>query len=86
MLDLFGAWQPVGKLALADAQCVTLPDICVNVADILEVFDFDEQGRIPYQVLDRIRSKHDLDIISCLSMSQTHLGGIYRTHVLTHQG
>ena len=86
MHDLVGEWQTFGKLSLADARCVTLPDICVNLADVLEVFDFDEQGRIPYQVLDRIRSKHDLNIISCLSMSQTHLGGIYRTHVLTHQG
>ena len=68
---------------LADAEHAILPDILVNVPDILEVFEFDGDGRIPFCVLDRIRDAHGLDIITSMSMSQTHLGNIYRTHVLT---
>ena len=83
MPDLFGAWVPFGKFLLADAERAILPDILVNVPDILEVFEFDIDGRIPFCVLDRIRDAHGLDIITSLSMSQTHLGNIYRTHVLT---
>ena len=83
MPDLFGAWVPFGKFLLADAEHAILPDILVNVPDILEVFEFDSDGRIPFCVLDRIRDAHGLDIITSMSMSQTHLGNIYRTHVLT---
>ena len=83
MHDIFGAWVPFGTFLLADAQRVSLPDILVNVAAILEVFEFDSDGRIPFCVLDRIRDAHGLDIITSMSMSQTHLGNIYRTHVLT---
>ena len=79
--DVFGPWIALHSLALADAQEVHLPDIIMNKTDILEVFDMTADDKLPYRIFDKLRTKHGIDMTG-LSLSQTHLGNIYRAHVL----
>ena len=51
-------------------------------ADILEVITLTGLGTIPYTVLDTLRLEHAIDVTG-ISLSQTHLGHLYRAHVLT---
>ena len=83
MVDLFGKWVPFTNLDMGDAAATNLPQVIVNNDDILEIFDLDADGRIPFNILDDLCNKHGIDITS-LSMSQTHFGNIYRAHVLMH--
>ena len=82
MIDLFGEWVPFETLTVADAGLVNFPHIIVRNDNILELFTCEGPGRIPYAVLDKLRVEHGIDVTS-ISLSQTHLGGLYRAHVLT---
>ena len=75
--------MPFANLDMGDAAATNLPQVIVNNDDILEIFDLDADGRIPFTILDDLRKKHGIDVTS-LSMSQTHFGNIYRAHVLMH--
>ena len=82
VFDLFGEWVPFDTLTISDARLVNFPDIVVRKNNILEVFTCHGPGSIPYTVLDKLRVEHGIDVTS-ISLSQTHLGGLYRAHVLT---
>ena len=75
--------MPFTSLDMGNAAVTHLPHVIVNNDDILEIFDLDADGRIPFNILDDLRKKHAIDVTS-LSMSQTNLGSIYRAHVLMH--
>ena len=62
MIDLFGSWNPLEKLAVGDAANAILPDIWIKEVDVLEMFSLDERSRIPFWVLDRLRDSPGLDI------------------------
>ena len=82
MIDLFGDWAPFDTLMISEAELVDFPDITVKKADILEVITLTGPGTIPYTALDKLRLEHDIDVTG-ISFSQTHLGHLYRAHVLT---
>jgi len=82
VFDLFGEWVPFDTMTISDARLVNFPDIVVRKNNILEVFTCHGPGSIPYTVLDKLRVEHGIDVTS-ISLSQTHLGGLYRAHVLT---
>ena len=41
-----------------------------------------ENAKIPYTALDKLRKEHAIDVTG-ISLGQTHLGHLYRAHVLT---
>ena len=55
ILDLFGKWRGLESVTLDEA---------IN----LEIFDFDDEGYIPFAVFDMLRSKHGIDV-TAISMS-----------------
>ena len=83
MVDLVGTCVPFTNLDMGDAAVTNLPHVIVNNDDILEIFDLDDDGRIPFTIVDDLCKNHGIDVTS-LSMSQTHFGNIYRAHVLMH--
>ena len=82
LVDLFGDWAAFDTLSISDAANVNSPDITVQKADVLEVITLTKLGQIPYTALDKLRREHNIDVTG-LSLSQTHLGGLCRAHVLT---
>ena len=82
VVDLFGDWAPFDTLMISEAELVDFPDITVQKADILEVITLTGLGTIPYTALDKLRLEHAIDVTG-ISLSQTHLGHLYRAHVLT---
>ena len=82
VVDLFGDWAPFDTLMISEAELVDFPDIIVQKADILEVITLTGLGTIPYTALDKLRLEHAIDVTG-ISLSQTHLGHLYRAHVLT---
>ena len=82
MFELFGDWVPFDTLMISEAELVDFPDITVRKADILEVITLTGLGTIPYTALDKLRKEHAIDVTG-ISLSQTHLGHLYRAHVLT---
>ena len=82
VVDLFGDWAPLDTLMISEAELVDFPDITVQKADILEVITLTGLGTIPYTALDKLRLEHTIDVTG-ISLSQTHLGHLYRAHVLT---
>ena len=85
VVDLFGVWTPADEMELGIATRVTLPSPLVPTENILE-FNFNlDDGHIPFEVLDRLRTNHGIDV-TAVSMSQTGLGGRYRAHVLMTPG
>ena len=82
VVDLFGDWAPFDTLMISEAELVDFPDITVQKADILEVITLTGLGTIPYTALDKLRLEHTIDVTG-ISLSQTHLGHLYRAHVLT---
>ena len=69
-------------LMVSDAELVNSPDITVRKADILEVITLKKLGQTPYTAMDKLRREHMIDV-TAISLSQTHLGGLCRAHVLT---
>ena len=68
---------------MKEAGEVDMPPVVVPVADVLE-YNFDlEEGKIPFKVLDALRTTHGIDA-TALSVSRTALGNVYRAHVLMH--
>ena len=86
MTNLFGSWAPFEKLELADPADATLPGILIKQVDVLGILELDERPRPPFVALGRLREAHGLDVITSTSMSQAHLGSIYREHILTRTG
>ena len=82
VVDLFGDWAPFDTLMISEAELVDFPGIIVQKADILEVITLTGLGTIPYTALDKLRLEHEIDVTG-ISLSQTHLGHLYRAHVLT---
>jgi hypothetical protein len=85
VVDLFGEWRPLSALTVAEAAGCELPPIVVTRADILVINVKLDGGKIPYGVLDRLRSEHGIDVTG-LSTSLTHNGNLYRSYVLTAGG
>ena len=68
-------------MALGDAIDTKLPGVLVPVDKVWDIFEFDDDGYIPFAVFDILRYKHGVDV-TAISMSQTHRGNMYRAHVL----
>ena len=59
-----------------------LPQPRVALPQILECnFDLTEQGTLPYDVFDALRTQHDIDVTG-FSSSLTHKGNLYRNYAL----
>ena len=82
LVDLFGDGPPFDTLMISDAELLNFPDIAVQKADILEVITLETLGQIPYTPLDKLRREHMIDV-TVVSLSQPHLRGLYRAHVIT---
>ena len=83
IVDIFGQWRPFSELIVKEAGEVDMPPVVVPVADVLE-YNFDlEEGKIPFKVLDALRTTHGIDT-TALSVSRTALGNVYRAYVLMH--
>ena len=82
VIDIFGPWMAVDALSLGDLKQVCLPEPLVNADDILEWnFDLEEQC-LPYETLDQLRLRHDIDVTG-LALSLTPKGNLYRSYALT---
>ena len=58
MVDLFGKWVPFTNLDMGGAVATNLPQVIVNNDDILEIFELDADGRIPFNILDDLCNKN----------------------------
>ena len=67
---------------VSDAELANSPDITVRKADFLEMITLETLGQIPYTPLDKLRREHMIDVTG-VSLSQTHLRGLCRAHVIT---
>ena len=81
--DLFGAWVPLDHITMKDALMLEMPDCVISPSDVLiPNIQLSADGTIPYELLDELRSQHDIDV-SGLQVSRTQKGNIYRSHVLS---
>ena len=72
-----------GELELGAAIDVKLPSTLVPTSNLLE-FNFElDDGKLPFEVLGRLRVIHGIDV-TALSMSQTVIGRCFRAHALTN--
>ena len=82
ILDVFGPWRSMDELTLEAIKQCRLPEPLVNVGSVLEAnFDLGSEGTLPYDVLDSLRTHHQIDLTG-FSMSQTQRGNLYRQYVL----
>ena len=84
VLDAFGPWVPVDNMAAQTLRQCRLPDPIVDVRSIsiLDVsFTLTERQKLPYDVLDAVRSTHSNDLTG-FSMSMTRRGNCYKAYVL----
>ena len=82
IVDNLRAVDASDTLMVSDAELANFPDITARKADILEVITLETLGQIPDTALDQLRREHMIDVTG-ISLSQTHLGGICRAHVIT---
>ena len=55
-LDVFAAWTPSSYMQLGDLQNSVLPEIIVDIANVLLInVDIGQDHRLPYHVLDKLR-------------------------------
>ena len=82
ILDVFGPWSPESELGTSDMRLMRLPDPIVHTHAILEAnFDFTENGTLPYDVFDTLRTRHSIDLTG-FNASMTRHGNMYRSYVL----
>ena len=81
-IDVFSAWTPSSYMQLGDVADSVLPNIIVDIADVLHInVDIGPGHRLPFPVLDQLRYADVVDL-TALSYSQTQLGAVYRSHAL----
>ena len=79
---MFGPWSPESELGTSDMRLMRLPDPIVHTHAILEAnFDFTENGTLPYDVFDTLRTRHSIDLTG-FNASMTRHGNMYRSYVL----
>ena len=84
VVDIFGAWCPLLHTAVQDLKGCKLPEPLVHLSKVLECnFEWTEKGEMPFEVLDQLRLKHEIDTTG-FNMSRTHRGNLYRSYVLYH--
>ena len=82
VVDIFGPWQLNGSLAADEAHNYSLPPVLVHRDQVLMInIELDADERVPFHVFDELCAKHGVDC-TAISISKTHLGGIYRAYVL----
>ena len=82
ILDIFGPWTTMQNRTMRQLGESNLPDPVVSLRQILECnFDLSEEGTLPYDVFDALRTQHDIDVTS-FSSSMTHKGNLYRNYAL----
>ena len=68
--------------ALGDMADSVLPNIIVDIADVLQInVDIGQYHKLPDHVLDKLRYGDVVDL-TALSYSQTQLDTVYRSHAL----
>ena len=81
IIDVFSAWTPSSMMQLGDVAESKLPNIIVNLADLLHVnVELTDDKKLPYSVFDSLWDDHLIDL-TAYTYSQTSLGVAYRTHV-----
>ena len=59
-----------------------LPQPVIAASQILECnFELSEEGTLPYDVFDALRTQHDIDVTG-FHASMTHKGNMYRNYAL----
>ena len=82
VLDIFGPWTSIHAMTLPQLRRCNLPQPVVALSQILECnFDLSEEGTLPYDVFDALRTQHDIDVTG-FSSSMTHKGNLYRNYAL----
>ena len=80
IIDVFSAWTPSSMMQLGDVAESRLPNIIVNLADLLQVnVELTDDKKLPYSVFDSLWDDHLIDL-TAYTYSQTSLGVAYRTH------
>ena len=75
---------PLLHTAVQDLKGCKLPEPLVHLSKVLECnFEWTEKGEMPFEVLDQLLVKHEIDITG-FNMSRTHRGNLYRSYVLYH--
>ena len=67
---------------VSDPELANSPDITVREADFLEMITLETLGQNPYTPRGKLLREHMIDVTGD-SLSQTHLGSLYRAHVIT---
>ena len=81
-IDVVSAWTPSSYMQLGDMADSVLPDIIVDIADVLQInVEIGPDHLLPFPVLDQLRYD-DVIGLTALSYSQTQLGTVYRSHAL----
>ena len=80
-IDVFSAWTPSSYMQLGDLADSVLPNIIVDIADVLQINVELTDNKLPFHALDQLRYDDVVDL-TALSYSQTQLGTVYRTHAL----
>ena len=82
ILDIFGPWRSIHTLTVPELKKCHLPQPVVELSQILECnFDLNDEGTLPYDVFDALRTQHDIDVTG-FSSSMTHKGNLYRSYAL----
>ena len=81
-VDIFGPWTSIHTLTVPQLRKCNLPQPVVALSQILECnFDLSDEGTLPYDVFDALRTQHDIDVTG-FSSSMTHKGNLYRNYAL----
>ena len=82
ILDIFGPWTSIHNMTVPQLKKCRLPQPVVALSQILECnFDLSEEGTLPYDVFDALRTRHGIDL-SGFNSSFTQRGNKYRSYVL----
>ena len=74
------------ELSVEAMQRCRLPGHFVDALSILEAnFELDDEGTLPYEVFDCLRTWHRLDLTG-FTTSMTQRGNLYRNYVLMKGG
>ena len=81
VVNIFGAWKPLAACTLEELDDTVLPETLVSQSAVLETNVLLQDDKIPFAVLDALRTKHGIDMTG-LSVSSTAEGNLYRNHCL----
>ena len=82
IVDIFGPWRSIHHMTRSQLSNFHLPQPVIAASQILECnFELSEEGTLPYDVFDALRTQHDIDVTG-FHASMTHKGNMYNNYAL----